>query len=47
MGRALLQNPNAGCDVLRTYLETEPDAMTRDPEQTREKVKKRMEADCS
>jgi hypothetical protein len=46
MGRALMQNPNADCDVLRTYLETEPDAMTPHQEKTRGLLRKRVDADC-
>jgi hypothetical protein len=46
MGRALVQNPNADCDVLRTYLETEPGSMTPHQEKTRAMVRKRVETDC-
>jgi hypothetical protein len=46
MGRALMQNPNTDCDVLRTFLEIEPGAMTRDQEQTHAMVRKRVEAAC-
>jgi hypothetical protein len=46
IGRALVQNPNADCDVLHTYLETQPDSMTPYQEQTRTHVKKRVDADC-
>jgi hypothetical protein len=46
IGRALMQNPNADCDVLRTFLEIEPGAMTRDQEQTHAMVRKRVEAAC-
>jgi hypothetical protein len=46
IGRALVQNPNADCDVLHTYLATKPDSMTPYQEQTRTLVQKRVEADC-
>jgi hypothetical protein len=46
MGRALVQNPNADCHILHTYLETKPDAMTPYQEQTRTLVKTRVDADC-
>jgi hypothetical protein len=46
MGRALMQNPNADCDALRTYLKTEPGSMTRYQEKTPAMVRKRVETDC-
>ena len=46
IGRALVQNPNADCDILHKSLEHEHGSMTSYRRETRALASKRLEAEC-